>query len=105
MEWLIDFDYRAVFDLENLKSRRERRAVHIALEKLGTLGPELTSPHVKSLRGEPDLFELRPRRGASPVRLIYARKRDRFVILAAAANKPGFDRAVKDARRRLKHRI
>jgi hypothetical protein len=60
---------------------------------------------MKSLKGEADLFELRPKQGACQVRLIYARLGGRLVILAVAAKKKDFDRAVAGAARRLnRHR-
>jgi hypothetical protein len=58
---------------------------------------------MKSLQGKTDLFELRPKQGASPVRPIYARIDGRFVILAVVPNKDGFDRASADARLRIDH--
>jgi transcriptional regulator with XRE-family HTH domain len=42
---------------------------------------------LKSLKGEADLFELRPKQGAGEVRPIYVRLGDRFVVLAIAAQK------------------
>jgi hypothetical protein len=103
--WVVEYDGDAVLDFENVKSRGDRKAMHQAVDKLGWLGPALGSPHMKSLKGEPDLFELRPKAGAVAVRAIYARVGDRFVILAVAAKKSRFDRSVDDARARLtRHR-
>ena len=59
---------------------------------------------MKSLKGEADLFELRPKQEACEARPIYARLGDRFVVLAIAAKKKNFDRAVADAARRLERR-
>lgn len=59
---------------------------------------------MKSLKGEADLLELRPKQGACEARPIYARLGDRFVVLAIAAKKKNFDRAVADATQRLKRR-
>jgi hypothetical protein len=56
---------------------------------------------VKSLKGEADLFELRPKQGASAVRLIYTRLSGGFVVLAVAARKKDLDQAVAVARTRL----
>ncbi len=59
---------------------------------------------MKSLKGEPDLWELRPRAGSSPVRPIYSRlPYEQFVILAFAVEggKADFDKAVARARARL----
>jgi hypothetical protein len=99
--WIVEYDSAAVVDFEDVKSHGDRKAVHQAVDKLGWLGPALSSPHMKSLKGEPDLFELRPKAGAVAVRAVYARIGARFVILAVAATKPRFGRAVKDARARL----
>lgn len=101
-DWVVLYDPDAVVDFERVKGVGERRAVLLAVEKLAALGPELTSPHLKSLKGAADLFELRPRRGRSPVRAIYARSGDRFVILAVAAKKNRLGVAVADAGERLK---
>ncbi len=90
-----------MLDLEDVKNRGERKALFNALDKLRVLGADLPSPHMKSLKGETDLFELRPRQGNSPVRPIYARLGDHFVVLAVAAKKSAFDSAVADAKARL----
>lgn len=99
--WPVDFDSEAVDDFEEVKSRGDRKAVFNVVQKLKELGPGLPSPHMKSLKGEVDLLELRPKRGACEVRPIYARFGDRFVILAVAAKKKGFERTVSDATKRL----
>ena len=99
---MVDAD--AVVDFEDVKSRGDRKAVFNVLQKLKDLGPDLPSPHIKSLKGEPDLFELRPRQGACEARPIYSRTGDRFVVLAIAAKKKSFDRAVADAMQRLERR-
>jgi hypothetical protein len=75
------------------------------VQKLKDLGPDLPSPHMKSLKGEADLFELRPKQGACEARPIYARFGGRFVVLAVAAKKKDFERAIADATQRLgRHR-
>ena len=75
------------------------------MQKLKDLGPDLPSPHMKSLKGEADLFELRPKQGTCEARPIYARLGSRFVILAVAAKKKDFDRAIVEAGDRLeRHR-
>lgn len=100
-DWLVVFDADALIDLEDVKSRGERKAIFNAVAKLQALGPDLPSPHMKSLKGEKDLFELRPRQGNSPVRPIYARLSSRFVVLAVASTKRSFDPTVADAKARL----
>ena len=73
-QWNVDFDEGAVRDFEAVKSKEERKAVFNAIDKLRQLGPRLVPPHVKSLAGEADLFELRPRQGNSkPDRSSFAR--------------------------------
>jgi hypothetical protein len=103
--WLVEFDSDAVVDFEDVKSRGDRKAVFNVVQKLKDLGPDLPSPHMKSLKGEADLFELRPKQGACEVRPIYARFGGRFVVLAVAAKKKDFERAIADATQRLgRHR-
>lgn len=102
--WLVEFDGDAVIDLEDVKSRGDRKAVFNVVQKLKDLGPSLPSPHMKSLKGEADLFELRPKQGSCEARPIYARLGDRFVVLAVAGKKKDFERAVADAGLRLKRR-
>lgn len=103
--WVVDFDSDAVLDFEDVKSRGDRRAVFNAVRKLKDLGPELPVPHMKSLRGQVDLFELRPKQGACAVRPIYARVGCRFVVLAVAPKKEDLDRAMAETRARLnRHR-
>lgn len=103
--WTVDFDSDAVLDFEDVKSRGERKAVFNVVQKLADVGPDLPSPHMKSLKGHADLFELRPKQGACEARPIYARLGQRFVVLAIAAKKKDFDRSVAAANRRLnRHR-
>jgi hypothetical protein len=104
VEWLVDFDSGAVIDFEDVRARGDRKAVFNAVEKLREVGPHLRPPHMKSLKSEADLFELRPRQGTSAVRPIYARVGNGFVVLAVAPNKPSFGRAIREARRRLDRR-
>jgi len=99
--WVVDFDSDAVIDFEDVKSRGDRKAVFNAVQKLRDVGPDLPSPHMKSLKGSADLFELRPKQGACEVRPIYARLGQRFVVLAVAAKKKDFHRAVASAESRL----
>jgi len=102
--YVVVFDADAVLDFQDVKSKGDRKALFNAVHKLKELGPLLPSPHMKSLQGETDLFELRPKQGRTPVRPIYIRVNNQFVILAVAANKDAFDRAVRDARtRRSRH--
>src|SRR3954453_3011049 len=94
--WIVDFDSDAVIDFEDVKSKGDRKAVFNVVQKLRDLGPDLPPPHMKSLKGEADLFELRPKQGACEVRPIYARVGDRFIVLAVAAKKKNFEAAAKE---------
>jgi hypothetical protein len=103
--WIVDFDSDAVIDFEDVKSRGDRKAVFNVVQKLKDVGPDLPSPHMKSLKGRADLFELRPRQGACEVRPIYVRLGQRFMVLAVAAKKKDFERAVAAASDRFgRHR-
>jgi hypothetical protein len=102
--WLVEFDSDAVVELEDVKSRGDRKAVFNVVQKLKDLGPDLPSPHMKSLKGRADLLELRPKQGTCEARPIYARFGSRFVVLAIAAKKKDFDRAVMEATQRLERR-
>jgi hypothetical protein len=99
--WVVDFDSDAVVDFEDVKGRGDRKAVFNVVQKLRDLGPDLPSPHMKSLKGEANLFELRPKQGACEARPIYVRLGQKFLVLAVAAKKKDFDRATKAARDRL----
>lgn len=100
--FIVLFDPDAVRDLDLLKGRQELNAVYAAVDKLRMLGPELAPPHVKSLKGEAGLLELRPRQGSSPVRPIYRRIGKVYVILAFSVkpDKVDFAAAVAAARKR-----
>ncbi len=100
--WVVGFDSDAVIDFEDVKSRGDRKAVFNVVQKLKDVGPDLPSPHMKSLKGRADLFELRPKQGACEARPIYARIGQKFMVLAVAAKKKDFDRAVAAASDRLK---
>lgn len=105
-QWNVDFDEGAVRDFEAVKSKEERKAVFNAIDKLRQLGPRLVPPHVKSLAGEADLFELRPRQGNSKARPLVVRKgRGGYLVVAVAPDHAkDVSRALVDARRRLSAR-
>jgi hypothetical protein len=69
------------------------------------LGDTLPFPHQSAVRGAEGLRELRPRAGRSPVRGLYQRIGDAFVLLAigpeAEVDRQGFDQAVRVAKERL----
>jgi hypothetical protein len=86
VKFIVNIDAEAMVDWQEVKARDERKATLNVLDKLMELGPSLAPPHAKSLKGEADLFELRPRQGKSKTRPIYAREGDQFVVLAFAAD-------------------
>ncbi len=96
--WLVEYLAEAVVEL-HATAHKEQLGILSAVDKLVALGPSLRPPHMKSLKGEPNLMELRPRQGNSPVRPIYARVDDAFKILALAT-KNDFDDALATARKR-----
>lgn len=96
--WLVESVGDVLRDIEAL-SRPDRMSLFTAVDKLTQLGPQLQPPHMKSLKGEPDLFELRPKQGTSAVRAIYARIDDGYKILVVCT-KRDFDRAASRARER-----
>jgi hypothetical protein len=103
--WAVDFDAGAAQDFENGKARDERRAVFTVVDKLRQLGPRLQGPHMKSLAGEADLFELRPRRGNAKARPIFIRHDGTYLIVAVAADHAkGMSGTIADARQRIKAR-
>jgi hypothetical protein len=100
--FIVVYDADAVREFGSLKGKAERNAVYAVIEKLRMLGPGLAPPHVKSLKGEAGLLELRPRQGSSPVRPIYRRIGNDYVILAFSVkpDKVDFNAAVAAARER-----
>jgi Phage derived protein Gp49-like (DUF891) len=106
--FIVVYDADAVRELESLKGRKERNAVYAVIEKLQMVGPDLAPPHVKSLKGEAGLLELRPRQGGSPVRPICRRIGSYYVILAFSVkpDKADFRAALAAARKRsLRYRL
>ena len=106
--FIVFYDADAVRELESLKGKQERNAALGVIEKLQMLGPDLGPPHVKSLKGEAGLLELRPRQGSSPVRPIYRRIGNVYVILAFSVkpDKADFNAALAAARKRsLRYRV
>jgi hypothetical protein len=97
--WLVEYLSEAVVEVQGL-SKKDLLGVLNAVDKLRQLGSQLAPPHMKPLQGEPDLLELRPRQGQSPMRVIYARIGDGFKILAVASTHDEIDAAASLARRR-----
>jgi hypothetical protein len=66
--WLVEYLAEAVLDLQAIEIKTERTGVLNVIDKLVALGPSLAPRHMKPFQGEPNLMELRPRQGSSPVR-------------------------------------
>ena len=102
--WAVVFHPAADKEIAALPAT-DRVAVLHAAEKLAALGPALPHPHQSDVRGGAGLRGLRPRAGRCRFRPLYGRVGDAFVILAigpeALVDRRGFDRAVRDAGRRL----
>lgn len=97
--WIVEYVEEATREIRPL-NKKEWRSLCAVVDKLKELGPDLVPPHTKSLKGQTNLFELRPRGGGSPVRPIYMRVNDGYKILAVACVKDQFDTAVSSARER-----
>lgn len=105
MKFVVNIDADALVDWEEVKAKNERKATLNAIDKLRELGPHLVPPHTKALKGETDLFELRPKQGRSKTRPIYAREGEGYVVLAFAADHlTDGDAAMARARQRLQGR-
>lgn len=97
---LFDAD-AAITDMGRITDKSERRAILNVVDKLRQLGSQLVPPHTKSLSGEIDLFELRPRQGRSPSRPIYKRCSDGYIVLAVSKDhQSDMATAIADARAR-----
>ncbi len=105
-KWSVLYHWEAVVEYEAIKDRRARRAVLTVVSFLRDLGPRLTEPHSKSVKGATKLLELRPGGGKILFRPLYARVGNRFVVLAiapeAVEDQSGFNSAVARARKRAK---
>jgi hypothetical protein len=101
--WAVQWHPEAEEELMQLP-RDDRLALDHAVGKLAAIGPALPYPAPERRQGR-GLRELRPRGGRSRWRALYDRRGDTFVIAAVApeaqADRRGFDRAVRMARRRL----
>ncbi|PYR15974.1 MAG: hypothetical protein DMF98_28535 [Acidobacteria bacterium] len=84
---------------------KERVALDHAIEKLGALGIKLGFPHSSKVVGADNLRELRPRAGRSPIRPLYRRLGETFVIAAigpeAQSDPTGYKRSIRIAEQRL----
>ncbi len=73
--------------MEDLSPRERKEAFH-AWRLLGELGLQLDYPHSSAIKGSRfPLRELRPKRGKSPLRIIYAFDPRREALLLIGGNK------------------
>ena len=102
--YLVQYDSDAVVEFAQLVAKEEKKALLNVVEKLRMLGPKLVPPHVKLLKGESGLMELRPRQGKTHVRAICRRVGNDYLILALCIkpDKADWDSALADARDRAK---
>ncbi len=82
MPFLVQYDADAVQELAALTSKEEKRALFNAVDKLRMLGPRLVPPHVKTLKGEAGIMELRPKQGRTHVRAFFRRTGNDYVVLS-----------------------
>lgn len=104
--WLVEYHQLAVVEYAVLKDRKQRKGVLTVAEFLRQLGPKITEPHSKPVKGTSGLYELRPSGGKALVRPLYIRVNNTFKILAIApeaqVDPSGFNSAVEKARGRAK---
>jgi phage-related protein len=87
---------------EEVSSKEERKAVYNAVDKLRRLGEQLRPPHMKPLKGEKELRELRPRQGRSPTRPLYRRFGESSYVILAIAVKSDFAKKTEIAQDRAR---
>lgn len=102
MPFLVTWDADAAAELASIVSKEEKKALLTVVDKLRHLGERLVPPHMKPLKGEGALRELRPRQGHTHVRAIYRRVGDDYVILSLCVkpDKADWDAALAAARER-----
>lgn len=104
--WLVEYHQLAVEEYAALKDKKQRKGVLTVADFLRQLGPKITEPHAKPVKGANGLYELRPSGGRALVRPLYIRVNNTFKILAIApeaqVDPSGFDSAVDKARARAK---
>jgi phage-related protein len=76
------WDADAAAELSSMTSKEEKKALLNVVDKLRHLGERLVPPHMKPLKGESGLRELRPRQGRTHVRAVYRRVGDEYVVLS-----------------------
>lgn len=108
MEFEVYYLDEASAERDAIPDATERNAVLTVVEKLQALGFRLPFPHCSSVQGEDGrgLWELRPRSGNSPYRVLYKRIGPKTFVLAAVVpeaevDPPGFRRGVRQAQYRL----
>ena len=104
--WLVEYHYKAVEEYAALKDAKQKKGVLTVADILRQVGPKITEPHAKPVKGTKGLYELRPSGGRALVRPLYVRRGDVFKIVAIApeaqVDPSGFASAVDRARRRAK---
>lgn len=90
-QWEIEFYTTSsgkspVMDFTDQLQPRQKAKITRCMDMLEEYGPNIKEPHSKKLSGCKNLFELRSS-GSSPVRLIYSRVANKFLILHVFAKK------------------
>lgn len=104
--WLVEYHSEAVVEFWK-RTEPERKAILTIVDMLRQNGMKLAPPHMKPLKGEKKLRELRPSNRKLLVRPLYFQLDERtFKIIAIApesmADGSGFDAAVERAKKRAK---
>jgi hypothetical protein len=104
--WLVEYHADAVVDLKGFNAREQKGALTV-IEFLRQLGTKIQKPHMKSIKGERKIRELRPSGGRLLIRPLYFQHDERtFKIVAMAPESmedgPGFEAAIKRAKDRAK---
>lgn len=90
-QWKIEFFATSsgkspVTDFIDRLQAGQKAKITRCMDLLQEYGPKIKAPHSKKLSGCENLFELRSS-GSSPVRLIYSRTADKFLVLNAFVKK------------------
>lgn len=105
--YLVEYHVDAVAEYGALRDRQQKKGVLTVASFLQQLGPKITEPHAKPVKGTAKLFELRPGGGKTLVRPLYFRYDETtFKILAIAPEAQtdgrGFEAAIERAKTRAK---
>lgn len=75
-------------EFAKVRDRRERFAIHTAVDKVRRNGPKMCAPHRKQVQGVDGLHSLRPKGGRSVWRVLYACSGERRYLMLAVTRTP-----------------